>query len=259
MKGAPRDMARRHLPIEGAFNVRDLGGYPTKDGGETRWRRFLRADSLHRIAPAGMDHLLDEGLRTVVDLRTRAEAATAPSVFADLGGVDYINMPLFDDLAPAALGQAKRRPEDPLLEFYVTALDTRHDALREILAAMASAPTGTVMFNCTAGKDRTGLVAALLLGLAGVDRPQIVADYVLTAELIPELVDEFLELSRQRGGDVVAYERMLRSPAKTLEAALARIDGGHGDIPAYLSATGLDKTQIAALRDRLMAESYPTA
>ena len=241
----------RHLPVAGAHNVRDLGGYRTAGGVILPWRRFLRADSLHRIAPGELDRLAGEGIGTVIDLRTPGEIAEAPNPFRARPGVDFLNLPLFDDLAPAALGQVKGAPRDALLDFYLAALHRRQDSIRAILAAMADAQDGAVLFNCTAGKDRTGIVAALLLSVADVPRQDILADYAISAELISKLVAEFLELSRQRGGDTEAYARMLQSPARTMEHALGTLDAEHGSVGGYLSAIGLHDAQVAALHARL--------
>ncbi|TDE40109.1 tyrosine-protein phosphatase [Antarcticimicrobium sediminis] len=251
-KTRPRD---RHLPIAGTYNIRDLGGYGTRSGRKTEWRRFLRADSVHRMDKGGIDLLLDEGLRTVIDLRTPAELEEAPSLLAGLSGVEFLNVPLFEDLAPATMGLQSSTEADPLLAFYLSALETRHAAIRDILSAMAEAPGGAVMFNCTAGKDRTGLVAAMLLGLAGVRQEDIIADYVMTADLIPGLVAEFLERSRQKGGDVASYEKMLRSPAGTMSTALDSIEKRHGSIPQYLRAAGLSGADAASLRKKLVGDT----
>lgn len=244
----------RCLPLAGTHNVRDLGGYRTADGTILPWRRFLRADSLHRLGLGEAERLMDEGLATVIDLRTVDELASAPSPFAAHADVDFLNLPLFDDLAPAALGRAKAKSDDPLLDFYLAALHRRQEAIRAVLAAMAEARQGAILFNCTAGKDRTGIVAALLLGLAGVARADILHDYAMSAELISDLVAEFLNLSRQRGGDTVAYARMLRSPAGTMDRALASIEGEYGSLPDYLREIGLRPDQIEALRTRLTGQ-----
>lgn len=248
MKDTPIE---RHIPIAGAHNIRDLGGYRCANGAVVPWRRFIRADSLHRVDEGGIEALLREGLRTVIDLRSPSEVAEAPNPLRHSETLEYLNLPVFDELAPAALGQGDQAHPDPLLNFYLTALHTRQSAFRDIFAAIAAAQDGTIIFNCTAGKDRTGLIAALLLETAGVARADVIADYVLTEALIPDLVAEFLELSRQRGGDVEAYAKMLQSPPETMAAALASLDESYGGARAYLRHAGLSDADLERLLDRL--------
>ncbi len=111
---------------------------------------------------------------------------------------------------------------------------------------------GAVLFNCTAGKDRTGIIAALLLGLADVPHDQIVEDYTLTADLITDLVAEFLELSRARGGDTESYAKLLQSPGPTMASTLAQIQAKYGSISEYLKAIGLPLSDVEKLRSRLL-------
>lgn len=242
---------KRHLPVEGAFNIRDLGGYETRAGNPIPWRRFLRSDSLHRIAPHEIRRLHDEGLRAVIDLRTGTEVAAAPNPFAAFPDVRYLNLPLFDDLSPQSLSEAAQEGDHPLFTFYMTALETRGDAICQILTEMAQIDDGAVLFNCTAGKDRTGIIAALLLGIAGVDRKEIIADYALTAEFIPDLVAEFLDISRAKGGDTESYARMLESPAETLAATMDAIRQKYGTFRTYLQSINLPESVRETLRARL--------
>lgn len=245
------DMSR-HLPARGAFNIRDLGGYTSATGKTVAWRRFLRSDSLHRLEDGETDRLHALGLRKVIDLRTPDELANAPNPFAADARVSFANVPLFDDLSPEALSRTRRPGDDPLVAFYMAAIDTRGAAIRTVMTEIASVERGAVLFNCTAGKDRTGIIAALLLGLAEVPHDQIVADYVLTAELIPDLVAEFLELSRARGGDTESYARLLRSPDTTMATTLAQIQSKYGSISGYLQEIGLAQNAIKTLRARLL-------
>jgi protein-tyrosine phosphatase len=243
------------IPLPGLHNLRDLGGYATARGGTTPWRQVLRADSPHRLDAAGVGRLEAEGLGTVVDLRTAAELAEAPNPFAARPDVAFAHLPVFDALAPGAL--AARGGGEPLGVFYRDMLDTRHEALREILSVIAGARPGAVMFHCTAGKDRTGLIAALLLSLAGVAPEDIVADYAMTEALIAPLVAEFLAASRARGGDTEAYARLLRAPADTMQATLGHLVGRYGDARGYLRHIGLSAGDIAALQDRLRPAALP--
>lgn len=246
--------ARRHIALPGVHNIRDLGGYATARGTSTAWRRFLRADSPHDMDEAGQTRLQTEGLATVIDLRSEAEVATQPNPFAQRAGVTYRNQPIFRALAPAKLASAgEATGDDPLLAFYISALDERHEALSAIMGLIAGAGEGTVMFHCTAGKDRTGIVAALLLGLAEVSADDIVADYTLTEGLIAGMVARFLEMAREEGRDVVAYARLLGAPAETMRATLGHLESRYGSVPRYLAHIGVAPGDIAALTDRIHA------
>lgn len=242
----------RQLLVEGAFNIRDLGGYTTVTGVPIQWRRFMRSDSLHRIAPCEVQRLHDEGLRVVIDLRTADELSGAPNPFAAFADVHFVHLPLFDDLSPQAMSRAATVEDaHPLFNFYMAALETRGPAIRNILSEMARVDDGAVLFNCTAGKDRTGIIAALLLGIANVDRHQIIADYALTADLIQDLIKEFLALSREKGGDTKSYARLLESPASVIAATLDQIDARYGTIEGYLHGIGLPQADLQNLRKHL--------
>lgn len=242
--------ARRHIALEGTHNIRDLGGYLTKRGTLTPWRRFLRADSPHRLSIDGQERLRSEGVSTVIDLRSRAEVTRQPNPLAAHPGVHYVNRPIFDELAP----HTQAAPSDggnPLPAFYRTALDERHEALRDVMVMIAAAREGAVMFHCTAGKDRTGLVAALLLGLAEVGAEDISADYALTERLITGLVAEFLQAAHENGGDVEAYARLLKAPASSMRETLSYVESRYDSVPRYLDLIGVPRGDIAVLRDRL--------
>lgn len=252
----PMYSGRRHIKLEGTYNIRDLGGYATAQGTQTAWRRFLRADSPHGLNEAGQARLQAEGLSTVIDLRTEAEITETPNPFARRAGVLYAHRPLFTALAPDKLAESADGAH-PLLGFYQSALDDRHEALNDIMTLIAGADEGAVMFHCTAGKDRTGLVAALLLGLAEVSADDIVADYALTEGLITGLVAGFLETARQRGGDVAAYARLLAAPAPTMRDTLGHLEARYGSVPRYLTHIGVAPGDIAALSDRLHEPAAP--
>lgn len=251
--------ASRHIALSGAYNIRDLGGYRTRSGVYTQPRRLLRADSPHRLSDDDIDRLTGAGLRTVIDLRAGHERAEAPTRLGDIDGVECLNLPLFDALAPAQIGaDAPEAASDPLLGFYVRTLATRQAALREVFAAIAGAPPGAVMFHCTAGKDRTGLVAALALSVADVNEAEIVADYAASKVLIADLVAEFLDLARERGSDLAAYRRVLDCRPDTMRAVLAHLRARYGSAAQYLAGIGLGREAIDRLAARLLAPDRPT-
>lgn len=249
------DLHSRVLPIPGATNIRDLGGYRTSDGHLTQWRRVLRGDSPHLLTDAGNDALRKAGLRSLIDLRSDHELAHEPNPFNGSTEVAYHPLPLFDDLAPAMTGIRDRDngQDDLLYEFYLQALGEKAAAVRAVLTTIAEAPEGTVMFHCTVGKDRTGIIAALLLGAADVERGDIVADYAMTQTQIAPLIERLLAATRANGGDVATHARFLRCEAPTMEATLDHILARHGSIKGYLGDIGLTAGEINALKDRLLA------
>lgn len=241
----------RTLTLRGACNVRDLGGYLNAAGAPIPWRHFLRADCLHRLEHGEAERMQFEGLRMVIDLRTAREVRDAPSRFEPLRGVDWVNLPLFDALSPAALAEVEVPDGHPLLAMYITAIETRGPAICTILTRLAQVEAGTVMFNCTAGKDRTGIIAALLLGLAGTAPADIIEDYTLTAAHIPDLVAGFLSRARANGGDVESYATLLESPSEAMAGMLAHIDGKYGSVMGYFDDIAVPNDVLARLQARL--------
>lgn len=234
----------RHWPLPDTHNVRDLGGYARIGGGETQWRRVLRADNLHHLEPASCRRLEEAGMSLVVDLRNARETAAEPNPFRDHPA--YLNISLFEALAPIALLET---PFD-MAQRYRNALEACGDRLATILGRIAEAHEGLVVFHCTAGKDRTGVLAALILKLAGVSDEDVVADYALTAQSKP-LIERLRGRALAGGGDPDHVERVLASDAPTMAAMLAHLAAVHGGAQAYLDRHGLKDEARQRLVDRL--------
>ena len=238
------DDAQRRLVFPQLLNARDLGGCPTLDGGETRWRSLLRADDLAQLDAAGLRALADYGVATVIDLRWPDEAERSPSpVPRKLPNIRYLQLSL---LTASEDEWRARSSADPTKELWnCVALEQVRDELRVVLAAIAAAPEGALLFHCFAGKDRTGLVAALLLALADVVPAAIARDYALSSESL-------------RAGYLKRYSRT--DPAHILEVLRCPEEGAYnmlkflaqaGGVRAYLGEIGLTSGEIAALRARL--------
>ncbi|HEY6515438.1 MAG TPA: tyrosine-protein phosphatase [Steroidobacteraceae bacterium] len=225
------------------LNARDLGGYPTTDGAVTRRRSLLRADDLAQLSPEGLAALADYGIETVLDLRWPEEIATAPSPVARLlPRVRYVSVSLLAD-TPAdwgALGGHCAKEQ-----WKCTVLERVQPRLRQALAAVAAAGPGPLLFHCVAGKDRTGVIAALLLALAQVVPAAIAADYAVSTV---NLRDAYL--SRYPDGDPTAIIEAVRCPESAVHNMLAYLDRA-GGIGAYLGGIGLGAAEIARLRARL--------
>ncbi len=238
----------RHLGLEGTYNLRDTGGYRTLDGRTTRWRTFLRSDSLHRLPHMAQRTLLNYGVRTVVDLRRSDELHVAPNVFAHASEVAYHHVSLLVDTLPD-----RQVAPRPLLDVYRLILDTRQAQLRQALTTLAAPGGFPAVVHCTAGKDRTGLIVALLLGLAGVPAATIVADYALSAQY---LVGPYLEEARQRAAQHSIpwewFEPQLLCPPEFMQTTLQHLEERHGGIAAYMRRIGLNQEQCAGLRHALV-------
>ena len=243
---------KRYLPWEGCYNVRDLGGLPTEGGEETRWGSLIRADDLGQLTAQGRQSLLEYGVQTIIDLRAPHEAEADPSPFAASSGQDasptYLNLPLekFYPHVGKLINQVTTRAE-----VYCIILDHYPDAMGEVMRAMANARPGGVVFHCQAGKDRTGTVAGLLLGLVDVPVEIIAADY---AESQARLWPQYEQLVAQVGGPekVEFWGRPTVIPAM-MRTMLAHVETTYGGVEPYLAAAGLSLDELVRLKQRLLS------
>jgi protein-tyrosine phosphatase len=236
---------RRRIDFPQLLNARDLGGCPTQDGAETRWRSLLRADDLTQLDEAGLRALADYGIETVIDLRWPEEAQRQPSpVPRSLPGVKYLQLSL---LTPSE-DEWRLRGEDATKELWNCVVLERVQAeLRTVLAAIADAAAGPLLFHCFAGKDRTGLIAALLLALADATPAAIAHDYALSSSC---LRDGYLR--RYASSDPDRILEVLRCPEEGAHNMLKFLAHA-GGVRTYLREIGLDAAQINALHARLRA------
>ena len=225
------------------LNARDLGGNPTTDGAVTRSRSLLRADDLAQLSPQGLTALADYGIGTVLDLRWPEEIAAAPSpVPRLLPQVRYLSVSL---LAASPKDWIARGGVCAKEQWKCTVLERLQPQVREALAAIAAASPGPLLFHCVAGKDRTGVIAALLLSLADVAPAAIAADYAVSAGNLQEAY-----LSRYPDADSAAIIASLRCPEEAVHNMLRYLERA-GGIRAYLGGIGLNAAEITRLRARL--------
>jgi protein-tyrosine phosphatase len=245
-------LPRRDLDWEGCLNVRDLGGHRTLDGGETRYAAVIRADSIRQLTHSGWAAAVDYGVKTIVDLRMDVELEADPP--ADLP-VDVVHMPFFqdDDEAFAEVEAAARAAPDyaaATREVYLVFLERWRANVGAAIAAVARAPEGGVVVHCMGGKDRTGLVTALLLHLAGVDKEQIAADYATSEERLRPRHDVWLaeagtESEREH------LRRVIATPAESMVGVLEELERRYGSVEAFLRAAGLPDEDLELARKRL--------
>jgi len=237
-------MQSRTLDIPGMYNVRDLGGLPTQSGGQTRSGWFVRGDSPHAIDAGAQQRFLDYGIHTVIDLRYAQERQLMPNPLAQHASIDYHAVPLFVG------GVVVDRPELLNMDvFYQHLLRTAQVEIAQVCTQMAES-TGAVFFHCRAGKDRTGIIAALLLDLVDVEHEAIVQDFVATEHNIQGLLPA-LRAHRPAQLSAEQYELLLDAKRHYIEAALTLITHEYGHSRAYLRHIGVDEAHIDTLVHRL--------
>ena len=233
--------------LTGYVNFRDLGGHSTPTG-VVRTGHVYRSDSLAHVEPSDVMHLVeDRGIKLVVDLRRGHEVEVAPLAALEAAGVRVVHESLIDPAVPPL--QTNDIVDGTLADRYVSILDTSGDQFVSVLRLIADDANHPVVFQCAAGKDRTGLVAAMVLGLLGVDEEVIVADYAATAMV----VDLLLARLHARAPDRDAPgPRIMSAEADTMRFALHWLRETHGSIEAYTRTHGLTEAEVAALRDDLI-------
>jgi protein-tyrosine phosphatase len=233
---------RRVLNIPSLNNIRDLGGYPTVDGATTRWRSLLRADDPVQLTPAGLDALVDLGLQTVIDLRWPEEVAASPNPLPGRPHIQYRHISL---LTHSQQTWGRLSGEGPKENWKCLVLTHTAAQLKEVLQAIAQAAPGALLFHCVAGKDRTGVIAALLLTLADVTPEAIAYDYSVSAD---HLRDAYL--LRYANRDRAEILEALRCPPEGAHRMLRFLED-RGGIRTFLLEIGLSEQEIARLRARL--------
>lgn len=266
----------RWIDLDGAENVRDLGGLPTVDGRVVQPHRLIRSDSLQALTPSDVRYLVDElDVRTIADLRTGVEVdLEGPGPMTREPDVDIRHLSLFpeagentdavaaedeDEDKPVVLPWQTRDRSESREErrrgapgIYLSYLDDRADSIIDALRLVAHSD-GATLVHCAAGKDRTGVVIALALAEVGVEPDAIVDDYAQSAERTVATIRR-LASRRTYATDLLADVDLdkHKPQALTMERMLAAIDAVHGGVPAWLRANGWNEDDAAALREKLL-------
>jgi protein tyrosine/serine phosphatase len=242
--------SERWIELEGADNTRDLGGLAVADGGRTRFRRLLRAGTLQDLTPDDVAYLTEDlGVGTVVDLRLTDEAAREGSALSGIRAVRYFSLPLSsagnvrsDIVADGA--------EMDIVGHYVALLEGSAANIVTAARIFADDMSGPAIFHCAAGKDRTGVLAAVVLDAVGVSREAIIADYALTGQRMKQISARLLRLATYR--DMRALSRGIKGAAtadeESMAAFLDELHSRYGNGADYLTAHGMTSTELAALR-----------
>ncbi len=244
---------RRLVRLDAVHNFRDMGGYPTIDGRTTRWRRLFRADGLYRLTGADLEVVRELGLRTVIDLRSFAELDERGTFPHDAHPVQFHHVPVIDTTWDVARAEAAVDAAEFLEHAYLDMLEEGEERLADAFVKLAEPGALPAVFHCAAGKDRTGMLAMMVLGCLDVLDEYIVADYALTAEGMERMrvwaLREFPDL----------FDRIDAAPAvfsAAVPEAMLRMIGHvrlrHGSIREFAMNVGVPADAIERLRTELL-------
>ncbi len=251
----------RHVPLEGNLNLRDLGGYPSARGGTVRHGCLFRSDELHALTDADLETVAGLGVRVVFDLRNDEERRLKPNRLWD--GVELheretasheatnAGRTLADDIVSGWTGVAD---DDQFAGVYIDLLTRLAPEMRRIVDLALDSGERPLLFHCAAGKDRTGIAAAILLGLLGVDDQTILDDYELTTEYsTPKRLAEVAHLIEKHGADGDQIRAFISARRPVLAKTLDHLHATWGDFDGYaLEVLGVD----AHVPDRLRAALF---
>lgn len=255
MTSLDRRVPERFVPLDGCFNFRDLGGYPTAAGRFVRAGMLYRSDGLHRLSATGQKAFAGLGVVTVIDLRTAGEVAERvwrpPSGWPG----QLLHLPLRDSTPVwESYDPEQLAGEGFAVVHYLETAQQGAAALREVLTVLAEPGRLPAVFHCAAGKDRTGIVAAVLLTLLGVPAEVVAQDYALsevaTKQWEASIADGAPDDTQTAWGYVP--QAMLVAEARTMFGFLARIGKLYGSIEKFASAIGVADVTVQRLRDALL-------
>jgi protein-tyrosine phosphatase len=243
---------QRWVRLEGTDNVRDVGGLPLRQGDTTVSGQLLRSANLRHLTEADVQHLVDVfGLRLVIDLRTAREIERDGPTAVAAAGVETVALSFLPE-------EGEALPEtgddtDPLLRAYLGYLVDRPENVVEAVRLLGRPDAGPTLVHCAAGKDRTGVLVALVLDAVGVEREAVVTDYALSAEQVEAM---FRRWTATAGVEMPDDLTPHLPRAEVIEEVLARLDAQHGDGPGggaagWLRANGLEDEALERLRARL--------
>lgn len=235
------------LPLKTATNVRELGGYPAMEGKQTAYHRFLRTDDISRLTVEEMEFLYAYGVRLDIDLRGQEEVNRAADSLIGYQDIVYKHIPFFGRNA----ADARQAPADDIREMsdlYLVMLNNRK-IVKELFETIAEASSGVILFHCSAGKDRTGVLAMLLMSLAGVDKEDCITNYMQSfTNLLRK--DDFVAMNQEMEKNGMI--RFAYSLPETIERAYNYVMTQFGSTEKYLLSCNLSQQTIETVRKRVL-------
>lgn len=246
----------RRLPLQGMINTRELGGFAAENGKVTKYGRFLRSEVPDTITGDDIAYLLKYGVTMDVDLRGSEELRLIHNLLDSVDGIDYRHVPSFQEQSAAGAGVKQHAPFVSWGVLYTEIVDRSPDWVKKCMEAFAEC-TGCCIYNCTTGKDRTGIITAMLLGLAGVPYEEIIADYCVSEVYMRSKYIALSEKMPPMPGDFGGNREGLNAPffrtlPDNMRMLLEHLDQNYGGIPAYLRSCGLSEEVLQTVKAKLL-------
>ncbi len=260
---------RRRIDLEGCYNFRDLGGYPTEDGARVRWRLLFRSDALHHVTPADVSRIVGEfAIGEIVDLRSTGELRSEGRGLLAEEAARFHHLPLFDsEVTEGTLSdesrsdesrsdesrsdESRQAAESSLADRYFLMAEYAREPIARVIGTLADS-TAPAVYHCAAGKDRTGVISAVLLSLLGVCDEIIVADYAASQENLDDIIDRLLASEGYQEMLEALPPETLHAEPETMVSLLERIRARYGSMHGYARSIGVSDASIERLRGRLL-------
>jgi protein-tyrosine phosphatase len=244
----------RLIDLEGCLNFRDLGGYPTADGRSLGWRRVYRSDGLHHLTESDAQKLRDElEISDLIDLRSSGELRLDGRGRLEDEPMAFHHVPLFDGERPSSFDPKMQEAinQMSLADRYFSLAEMAKEPIAQVVRIVAESEGGAV-YHCAAGKDRTGVISAILLSALGVADELIVADYALTQQNLDAIIDRLNASAGYKEMFEALPPDTLHAEPETMVSLLAKLADGYGSVTGYLESAGVGPEIVGQLRDNVL-------
>lgn len=243
----------RVITLDSVQNMRDLGGLPTADGRRVRRGRLYRADGVHRLAPQDIEPMRALGLATVIDLRSENEVTSEGTFPVETIPVTFVHVPTVDEGRETFNPPVPHEHPQYLYHSYLRMFERNGQTLARSFTAVAEASGAATLFHCTAGKDRTGILSMLILGVLGVDHELIIEDYAMSGEAVAKIK----AWTKMHHPDIAVKQekwpdRLRSADPDNMRLLIEWVVQNHGSISDLVAQWGVDGAAMEKLRTNLI-------
>ena len=249
----------KRLPLDRMSNCRDLGGYPTKFGSVTRFGVFVRSEAPVLLGERDINYLKEYGVKKSLDFRGNNNVESFPSSL-DTDGIEYIHLPMFG--RADAMG-FEENVEEISRRFsgwgrtYIGWLESYKGWIKDVIHEIVTTD-GVCQYNCNAGKDRTGIISALLLAVCGVDISDIAFDYCISRAMLKprfsQLADQWDAYLKDENGNLIADHPFLFTPRDAMYQMFAYICSQYKTVEKYLYSCRISVDEVKKIREKLIGK-----